>query len=66
MDKKRFRFPKGVDKVRVPFMLNDFSPWQQQIAVEVEKTKKRLGTSKRTRFSYEIVDGSAEICIYKV
>jgi hypothetical protein len=62
---KRFRFPRGVNRVNVPFMLNDLSPWQDQVKEYMEKTLKRLGTNKRASWGYCIENGSAEIYVYK-
>lgn len=62
---KKFRFPPRIRKVNVPFMLNDFSPWQDQIHEALEKTRERMGTSKRARYGYRIENGFAEIYITK-
>lgn len=63
--KEKIKFKKGVFKTVFPFMLNDFSPWQQQIAVEMEKVKNRYQFRKSARFGFEITEYGASIMVYK-
>lgn len=60
---KRFRFPKGIRQLNIPFMLHDLSPWQDQVYEEMNKVREEFGTSKSSRIGYEIVDGYAQIQI---
>lgn len=62
---KRFRFPRGIHRVNVPFFLNDFTPWDVQVAIAMDDTKKRLGTNKRAKWGYRIENGQAEIYVWK-
>lgn len=65
MEKKRLVFKKGIRKIIFPFLLTDFSPWQQQIAVEMEKVRSSLLPRKNIEWGYRIENGIAEITISK-
>lgn len=47
-------------------MLHDFSPWQEQVREEMQKTQERLGTSKSSKWNYVIENGHAEIYVTKI
>ena len=51
---KRFKFPKGIEKVYIPFLIHDFSPWQDQVEEGIKKAKSRNGISKSAMYGFEI------------
>jgi hypothetical protein len=63
---KRFRFPKGVRQVKFPFLLNEWTPWQEQIAKEERRLKEMYQLPKAGHWEFEIssIDGVCTIaCI---
>lgn len=60
-----FRFPKGITTTYIPFMLHDFSPWQDQINKEIEKLNNRYKFGKSHHVGFEITNYGATIKITK-
>ena len=54
LNMKRFKFPKGIEKVYIPFLIHDFSPWQEQVEEGITKAKSRNGISKSAMYGFEI------------
>ena len=63
---KRLRFPNGIKTIYIPFMLHNYSPWQEQIQEQTEKAKQRYGENKSSEYDFEITNSGALIIIKKV
>lgn len=51
---KKFRFPKNITTVHMPFMLHDFSPWQDQIRERLKWIHNEYQFGKNHRVGFEI------------
>jgi len=49
---KRFKFPKGVNKVHVPVLVGFSFPIKEDILNEIKKIREIMGKSKSSRASY--------------
>lgn len=62
---KKLKFKKDIYKINIPFMLTDFSPWQEQIDAELNRCKQRFIVRKSARWGFEITENGAMIICYK-
>ena len=63
--KKLLRFPKGILTIRFPFMLYDFSPWQEQVRTEMDIVKSGFTERKNVEWGFSISSIGAEINVSK-
>lgn len=64
-EEKKLVFKKGYTKLVFPFLLHEFSPWQSQIAAEMDKVKGIYAPRKNVEWGYRIENGRAEIYVQK-
>jgi len=64
--KKQFRFPRGTKRLNIPFLLNDWSSWKEQVEQEIARAQERMGTSKSSWWGYVIENGNAHIYVSKI
>ena len=62
---KTIKFKKGIYRVNLPFLLNDFSPWQEQITTETKWMKLFYKVRKSARWDFEITRNGAMIVVFK-
>jgi hypothetical protein len=65
MSSQKLVFKKGISTIHIPFMLHDFSPWQEQVVNEMKKCKERFVVRKSAYWSFEITGDGAVIKCHK-
>jgi hypothetical protein len=63
--KKEIKFEKGVFVIDFPFLINDLSPWQEQIKIEMQRMIDKYKVRKSARWGFSITESCAEIKCYK-
>lgn len=63
--KKRLKFKKNISTIFFPFLLDNFSPWQDQIKKEIKKIESDYIIGKSVRRGFEIGENGVWIKYYK-
>ena len=67
MKKKALKFSKGITMIRFPFMLNNWTAWQDQIIDEMKKIRSQYKERNGVEWGFEISSQShAEINVLKL
>jgi len=49
---KMIKFKKGINTIRIPFLLDPDTPWQEQVKKEMEKFNKNYKYSKKASLGF--------------
>lgn len=63
---KKITFKKGIYKIYFPFMLSDYSPWQEQVREQQEKLQREYKHRKSAYWGFELDNRlHGKIVLYK-
>ena len=62
---EKLKFKKDIYTLNIPFMLNNFDPWQEQIKRELQNIQGKYTYRKSARLGFEITENCATIKLYK-
>jgi hypothetical protein len=66
MKKKALKFSKGIIMIKFPIMLNNWTPWQDQITDEMKKISSQYKERNGVAWGFEISSVGAEINVSKL
>ena len=63
---KKLIFKKGIHTIHFPFILHNFSPWQEQTQEWMDKIKGQFLPRKNVEWGFEINQYGSQISVYKL
>lgn len=62
---EKLKFTKGIHTINIPFLITDYSSWQEQVKAQIKKMKSIYKVRKSARWGFSITENGAAIKCYK-